>query len=319
MRCPFCNKGKYLYPENDLNESGAIKCEACGETVKIIDGIYHFLKDRKNVSGVDYESASWHIEERERERYYERVHGFNDEWLCSLPFPDIEIETTFQKKGAALGENYFNILESLHLSKSEKVLDLAAGTCWTSRHFAKSGCKVVATDIRTIKYHGLRSAEAYFERGEEKFERICWSFGPIPFDDETFDIVFCQNAFQYVDDLHYMINEIRRVLKTNGIFILSWTGVRAPFKDKKYGPGYYLSAYLKNIKACQYSQIKYNIPESLINESRVVATRENNNIVINSAIKLMSKSKFLRTVFYIYGRIPAAHVIGAPINIVATK
>lgn len=43
----------------------------------------------------------------------------------------------------------------------------------------------------------------------------------IPFADEYFDIVFCSNALDHVTDPEKTINEIYRVLKTGGYFVLT--------------------------------------------------------------------------------------------------
>ena len=117
----------------------------------------------------------------------------------------------FQQKNGALGKKFLYVLDDLGVSGRETVWDIAAGTCWTSRELANRGCSVYATDIRTIKYTGLRSAEAYFEVGSKPFHRICWAFGPAPFQDECFDLVVCNNAFQFVEALDQMFAEIHRV------------------------------------------------------------------------------------------------------------
>jgi SAM-dependent methyltransferase len=222
----------------------SLSCAECSKEYGVVDGIIDFCGRRGSLSGVNYDAPGWRAAERNRERMYETANEFNDEWLLSLPFPSRGTDTTFHSGGGAIGRNFLDLMQTIRLESGETVLDLAAGTAWTSREFARRGCDVVCTDIRTIKYHGLRSAEAYINAGEKGFYRICWRFGPIPFLSETFDLVCCQSAFQYVDSLEQMVAEIRRVLKPGGLFLLPWTGVTAPFKSAKWGPGHRLHEYL---------------------------------------------------------------------------
>ncbi len=143
LQCPVCRKGQFFFFRLPRAlKDGSIQCHNCGEVYQIIDGIIHFYKGRKNLSGIDYTQPDWPLREREREKRYEIEHGFSHEWLRSLPFPIIETETTFQKKGGALGKNFFDLLDRLDLCGSEYIFDMAAGCCWTSNEFSKRRCKV---------------------------------------------------------------------------------------------------------------------------------------------------------------------------------
>jgi SAM-dependent methyltransferase len=320
LRCPVCKKGKFFLSEKPANKAtnGAVRCDSCGELFRIINGIYHFCRNRGSLSGIDYTQPDWVEKERAREREYEQKNGFNDEWLISLPFPNIETETTFQKKGGALGKNFFDVLDRLHLSGAEYIFDMAAGCCWTSKEFSKRGCKVVSTDIRTIKYHGLRSAEAYFEKEDITFERLCWAFGRIPFDDATFDIVFCQNAFQYVENLPNMMKEIHRVLKPFGRFVLAWTGMRALFKSKRWGPGYYLTEYLREVRKCGFSVAVFP-PVSLFGDLGEFTARTHFGPAPAKLISFVFKrisgfSKLFHKLFF-----PLSILLGIPFNMIACR
>jgi len=316
LRCQVCGKGsfkKHLYKGND-----SFQCNNCGETLKIINGIYHFYKKRENVSGIDYTLSDWPQKEKEREKEYEQKYGFNDAWLLSLPYPKIETETTFQKKEGALGDNFFEVLKRLNFKGNEYVFDMAAGCCWTSNEFAKRGCHVVCTDIRTIKYYGLRSAEVYFDQDRTKFDRLCWAFGGIPFQDETFDVIFCQNAFQYVGDLQSIVKEIYRTLKPGGRFILTWTGVHAPFKSRKWGPGHYLLEYIYHIRRCGFD-VDIFPPLPLYNKLGEVAARFHfGHIPAKLFSKMWNTSPIFRKIL-VKSFVPISFFFGAPFNMIASK
>lgn len=321
LRCPLCKKGRFYFEGAGEKEDGAIRCHRCAETFPVIDGIYHFLNHRKSLSGVDYTRPDWPMKERQREKMYEREHGFDHSWLRSLPFPEIETETTFQKKHGNLGQNFYDVLDHLCLRGTESVFDMAAGCCWTSNEFAKRGCRVVSTDIRTIKYHGLRSAEAYFEMGETNFERLCWTFGTIPFDDKTFDVIFCQNAFQYVEDLNKMVTEVYRVLKPGGKLVFAWTGARAPFKSKSWGPGYYLTTYLYHVRSCGFYISEVFPPISLFGNSSSLFERSRIGFS-RIASPFLSRRETIgtfRSVVLRVGSLPISFLFGVPFNMIACK
>jgi SAM-dependent methyltransferase len=301
----------------DRTESGVIQCSNCKEEFTVVDGIYHFYRDRKSQNGVDYDQPDWPSRERDREKTYELEFGYNHEWLRSLPYPLFGPDSSFQKKSGALGSNFFDVLQRLELRGTESVLDMAAGTCWTSREFANRGCKVVSTDFCTIKYYGLRSSEAYFESGVY-FERLCWAFGPIPFENATFDVVFCQNAFQYSQDLQGMLSEISRVLKPDGKFVLTWTGVRAPFKRQKWGPGHMLPTYLFHFHKCGLVAHVFP-PLSLFDATTLVASRGHLwTLVAMLFSQAWEKSPFFRTAL-IHLFLPISSLIGIPFNVIAYK
>ena len=189
---------------------------------------------------------------------------------------------------------------------------MAAGTCWTSNEFAGRGCDVVATAIRTIKYHGLKSAEAYFETGETHFERLCWSFGNIPFAPDTFDVVFCQNALQYVENLEDVWEEIYRVLKPGGRLVLAWTGVHGLFKSKRWGPGHSYLCYTRHIDAAGFTR-RASLPPTVVRPYRVGSHRSalldriaGSSLVVDLAdVSRASRSADTRCVYRVDG--PAGH------------
>lgn len=319
LRCPRCVGGRFSFKaESNAGSEDSIQCQSCGVVFPVIDGIIHFALSREKHCGIDYALDDWRERERKREKGYERDHGFSHDWLRSLPYPEIETETTFQKKGGGLGRNFEDIISRIGLTGSERVFDMAVGSCWTSREFAKRGCGVVCTDYRTIKYHGLRSAEAYFEAGIPRFERLCWSFGKIPFPDETFDLVFCQNAYQYVPDLAAMTKEVHRVLKPNGKFVLAWTGPRAPFKRNSWGPGHYVTAYLHHARKCGFG-VEVFPPYTLYDDLALVARGCEKQFVPTKIFSAMWKLPFFRRLYLRYISYPVSVLFGVPFNMIALK
>ena len=323
LTCIACEGGRFSVLEKTGTDITKIQCRSCGEIIEVVDGIYHFYKNRGRISGVDYSSPNWREFEREKESEIEREQGLSHEWLRSLPFPPQVTDTTFQYKFGALGQNFFDVINCLDLKGTENVLDMATGCGWTSREFAKRGCDVVSTDIRRIKYHGLRSAEAYFEEdGGVSFQRLRLEFGLLPFEDHAFDIVFCQNAFQYVQDLSMVVREIKRVLKPNGKLVLAWTGTHALLKKTKWGPGHYLTTYVHHMRKAGF-QVRVYYPLSLYkNLYNFVSNRSSVSIVVQFA-RLFSHaweiSPLFKRLFLRYVSLPIGFVFGFPFNLIAAK
>lgn len=100
----------------------------------------------------------------------------------------------------------------------ERVLDLACGTGVAAREVAAvldggasvSGCDLnqamldVAADVAAREGHQIE-----FRRGDA---------GNLPFEDGAFDLVLCQQGFQFFPDQQAALSEIRRVLTPSGRF-----------------------------------------------------------------------------------------------------
>ena len=113
------------------------------------------------------------------------------------------------------------LLEHLHLSVGEKILDVGCGTGnfeskllsrgWTGSLTAVDPC-VEMIEIARRKCAGLGSVE-WHVAGAERL--------PVP--DETFDCVVSANSFHYYETPRQALGEIRRVLKPEGTFwLLDW-------------------------------------------------------------------------------------------------
>jgi ubiquinone/menaquinone biosynthesis C-methylase UbiE len=110
------------------------------------------------------------------------------------------------------------------------VLDLAAGTCWTSAIASKiSGVqKVISVDISRHRLEII--APLVFEQCKadtEKITRVLGSFYEIKMGDNSVDCVILMEAFHHAFDVNKLILEIRRVLKPKGIVLISGEHIMA--------------------------------------------------------------------------------------------
>jgi ubiquinone/menaquinone biosynthesis C-methylase UbiE len=112
-----------------------------------------------------------------------------------------------------------------------KVLDVGTGTGLLAIEFAKGvpAVQVVSLDLSDVALELARdnaqncdvSLRVSFEKGDAE---------DIPFDDDTFDMVISSDTLHLVKNPQEMFNEIHRVLKPQGRFLIrdlrrSWLGV----------------------------------------------------------------------------------------------
>ncbi|MDO5516409.1 MAG: methyltransferase domain-containing protein [Clostridium sp.] len=88
--------------------------------------------------------------------------------------------------------------------KNEDKIDSASEI--TLSDFSKSMLKIARSKLKDIKYNF-------------KFEEI--NAEDIPYEDNTFDIVFAQHMIYFVPDIEKALSEIRRVLKPGGVFYVT--------------------------------------------------------------------------------------------------
>lgn len=94
------------------------------------------------------------------------------------------------------------------LNRGGKVLDIG---CGVGRYFqAFDGCEIYGTEL------SLKAIEDV----KEKFPKakvVQWFAGtPLPYEDNTFDLVWCGEFLEHVDSPRQTIEEVNRVLKTGG-------------------------------------------------------------------------------------------------------
>lgn len=111
--------------------------------------------------------------------------------------------------------NLLDILETNLPIESKKILDLGAGTGMVAKHILKKRgdkCELVAIDI---------CQEMLDKIDEIHIKTVCSGVEDLPFENDTFDAVVSRQCLHYVGDVEKTINEVKRVLKSNGTFILA--------------------------------------------------------------------------------------------------
>lgn len=101
----------------------------------------------------------------------------------------------------------------------EKLLDIGCGTGWLIANLAKE---------HNAQFDGIDISENMLEQAKSKnISNATFELGQsdsLPYADETFDIVTCVQSFHHYPDPEKAMREVFRVLKKDGLYILSDTG-----------------------------------------------------------------------------------------------
>lgn len=140
--------------------------------------------------------------------------------------PEIMMGEEEVKAYDLLTRQYLEILHAgfvetvLNLSPAGgRYLDVGTGTGWIAIGVAKHDptCHVTGIDLSDA----MLSVATINAAGESVGRQITFQRGnasQIPFDDETFDAVFCHNMLHHIPEPIFLIREMKRVVKKNGAF-----------------------------------------------------------------------------------------------------
>lgn len=107
------------------------------------------------------------------------------------------------------------------LGSSHRVLDLGAGYGGSMRYLAReSGCRCVALNLSEVE--NARDRERNAEQGlDDLIDVVDGDFTNLPYEDESFDVVWSQDAFLHSGDRARVCAEAARVLKPGGRLIFT--------------------------------------------------------------------------------------------------
>ncbi len=137
---------------------------------------------------------------------------FHDGWAGSIDPDKVLVDEFFE--ACTSPENRI-ILEKLGDVRGRNILELGCGAGEASVYFAKLGALVTATDISG----GMLEVVGRVAERHRVVVQICKCFSDnLPFEDESFDIVYAANLLHHVE-LEQTLAEARRVLRDGGIFV----------------------------------------------------------------------------------------------------
>jgi SAM-dependent methyltransferase len=114
--------------------------------------------------------------------------------------PDLELRREFLRSAVRPGE---------------RALDLGCGDGTFTAELARAGVEAIGVDVAQA---AVRRAAARYRSME--FRRIAIA-GPLPFEDCSFDLVWCSEVIEHVADTARWLSDVRRVLAPGGRLLLT--------------------------------------------------------------------------------------------------
>lgn len=118
-----------------------------------------------------------------------------------------------------------NLIKFAGLNSFGRVLDVGCGNGFIAYLMSLISKEVIATDLYApdTRSHtvGIESARRLFlKTGSRNIPLLSCSIEQIPFKDDSFDVVFSSYTLHYLKDRAPALNELRRVVKKDGLVIL---------------------------------------------------------------------------------------------------
>lgn len=160
-----------------------------------------------------------------------------DEGCARTPLPDLTAERvvpTVPEHSVSFQDHMARYMFAAQSVRGCIVLDAGCGTGYGAAHLAGRGAtRVLGVDVAA---EAIEYARVHYQR-----ENVFFSVGDctsLDFPDETFDVVVSLHVIEHVADAERYLSEMRRVLKADGVFILSTPNkaVHSPNSDKPLNP-----------------------------------------------------------------------------------
>lgn len=100
------------------------------------------------------------------------------------------------------------------LRERKDVLDIGCGNGQTLQYFASSSQTLAGIDLND--YLNIP------EKGEIQFSVVDLNFEPLPYADNSKDLVFAFQVMEHLENPFFFMREVDRVLREDGLFILSF-------------------------------------------------------------------------------------------------
>jgi 2-polyprenyl-6-hydroxyphenyl methylase/3-demethylubiquinone-9 3-methyltransferase len=100
--------------------------------------------------------------------------------------------------------------------RGKRCLDVGCGGGLLAEEFAKLGCRVTGVDLSEPS---LETARAHAEQKGLAIEYIAAPGEELPFEDGSFDFVYCCDVLEHVDSVERAVAEAARVLKAGGAYL----------------------------------------------------------------------------------------------------
>lgn len=194
------------------------------------------------------------------------------------------------------------------------ILDVPAGNGIASYAFAVNNFNVTAVEPDDSPTLGRKAIETLKEKHNLKINIVCSYGEDLPFEDNSFDVVYVRQGLHHAADLNMMVSEFYRVLRPGGLFLATREHVvdnkndsLKQFLDNQvdhqlYGGenAFLLSEYKNAILAAGFKRIKLIKPyDSAINLFPNTETSLREKIMDSKFAKILASFLPPRAVFNI--------------------
>lgn len=166
--------------------------------------------------------------------------------------------------GERVVAKYYSSVEAEHLHRyaiacdlvnDKIVLDIACGEGYGTNLLSKSAKNVVGVDIDKIT---VCNANEKYASKNTKISYLEGSLISIPFEDNYFDVIVCFESIEHISDHDRALSEFIRVLKDDGLLIIS-TPDKYLYSDlpKYSNPFHIKELYKEDFSKLLFSNFKY--------------------------------------------------------------
>ena len=206
--------------------SGLISCGTCHHAMPIVQGIVDAIQPgAAEIATREAAGNARFIADTSTDFQHD------DDWLLRLPYSTYHVPA---EKGQDFVGNLERLIRVVGWGPGLRVADVGAGNCWASWRVAATGADVIATDISSVKYHGLASGRVMVDGHGHYFDRVLSEMEHLPFIDQSLDGVLIYGALHHSNDMPRTLAEVHRVLRPGGSALVLHEGVSGLLRNNRF-------------------------------------------------------------------------------------
>ena len=211
--CPRCAKGDLALDVAERTSAevrtGSLRCRHCELTMTIRDGAVDALAVASETAQIEI-AGNTEMVRRERATA-------DDAWLLALPKSYAQYYQDKDESWQNEEKEVKALIELANPAPGSLVLDVGAGTTWSTNELARRGCRAIALDVSHEKFVGLSSSDVFMAHYGTHYERLAADMSRrLPFLDGAIDTIFVFSALHHAPDLAATFAELARILKPGG-------------------------------------------------------------------------------------------------------
>ncbi len=182
-------------------------------------------------------------------------------------------------------EHIHRYLFALQYIRGKKVLDLACGEGYGSALLARSASEVIGIDIFP---DAISHASAVYQMNNLSF--LVGAMDSIPLHD-LFDVIVCFEAIEHIGNHGALCHEVKRLLKPNGIFIVSTPNKSVYSQNGKTQNPYHVKELdLTELQLLlgKHFQFQYVYGQKTTTSSRIFSLHSSNNTTEEQRIQMQA-------------------------------